>query len=107
MTEVNSDLDLRRHHRRARKAPVAAFTALGREHAAEDALAVFSGLTLADRVLVHALQRQRMADRCRRLTDAGISEDRIAAWVSAHAVAFAARVREIAVRVKTSAEEAS
>lgn len=97
-----TDLELRRHHRRARTAALTAFEDLGREHAAEDALTVFSGLTLVDVELVHALQHRRMAERRRRMLDAGISDDRIAAWLAAHAAAFAERLGVISARSVTA-----
>jgi hypothetical protein len=93
-----TDHELRRHHRRARKAPIAEWKALGVEHAKEDALACFSGVTLSDKETVQALQRQRMADRRRRLVDAGVSKDRIAAWLNAHTLAFAKRLGELRAR---------
>ncbi len=93
-----SEIELRRHHRRARNAPVADWAALGAEQGAEDALAGFSGISLFDAQTVQAAQRQRMADRRRRLTDAGISEDRICAWWAAYTTTFTGRLAELRAR---------
>ena len=93
-----TEAEIRRHHRLARKAPILDWRALGAEHGHEDALACFVGLSMHDGATVHALERQRMADRRRRFDVAGISNDRIAAWLDAHTIAFASRMAEISRR---------
>jgi hypothetical protein len=94
MPEISA-LELRRHHRRARKASIKDYGALGVEHANEDALAFFAGLTLSDADAVEAFQRQRMADRTRRFIEAGVSQDRINAWLLSHQTTFIERLAEL------------
>lgn len=98
MSDVPTDAELRRHHRRARNAPIEDWHALGIEHGREDALACYAGLSLSNQATVHNLQRQRMADRRRRFETAGISEERIAAWLEAHTITFARHMAEISRR---------
>src|SRR5579871_5152831 len=97
MVEI-TPIELRRHHRRARMASLEDYVALGVEQGREDALAVFAGLTLFDADVVSALQQQRMNDRTRRFTEAGVSQDRIDAWRASHDRTLAARLRKIKKR---------
>ena len=94
MAEI-STVEWRRHHRRARKASIEDYEALGADHAREDALATFAGTTLFDPEVVKTLQQQRMADRTRRFHEAGVSPDRINAWQASHKTSFAERIAEL------------
>jgi hypothetical protein len=93
-----TDIQIKRAHRRARKAPISDWCTLGAEQGREDALACFVGMSSHDAATVHALQRQRMADRVRRFSEAGISEDRVAAYLDSHTAAFANHFGEVVRR---------
>lgn len=93
-----TDEDPDAHHAAARKASVADWLALGEEQGREDALASVAAMTVLGRRAARLAEKKRMRDRIGRLRHAGISEDRISAWLDAHTAAFVKHVGEITRR---------
>src|SRR5258706_13805525 len=79
-----TEAELAAHHEAARNASIADWLALGEEQGREDALASIVALTVSGRRAARLAGKKRMRDRTGRLRHAGISEDRITAWLDAH-----------------------
>jgi transcriptional regulator of met regulon len=93
-----TEAELAAHHEAARYASVADWLALGEEHGKEDALASVVTMTVKNQRAARKMGAQRVRNRVRNLRNAGISEDRIAAWLAAHTAAFVKHVGVIAGR---------